>query len=96
MFSGSHLVSFDVTMPRLWTPDYFPNGRGRIVLRDAILDEITNGKQYVIIQYPFNINLNENQGEILLNALIQRGFVIEHVLTSAYGQTQMQYIMKKV
>ena len=96
MFSGSHLVAFEVTMPRLWTPDYFPNGRGRVVLREAILDEIINGKQYVIIHFPFNINLNENQSEILLNALIQRGFTIEHIVTSTYGQSQQQFVLKKI
>ena len=96
MFSGSHLISFEVTMPRLWTIDYYPNNRGRVILKEDVLDLLVKEKVYVIIHFPFNITLQENQSEILLNALIQRGFVIDHVLTSSYGQSSKEYVMKRL
>ena len=77
MFSGSHLVSFEVTMPRLWSIDYYPSNRGHVILKEDVLDLITKEKVYVIIHFPFNITLHENQSEILLDALMRRGFVIE-------------------
>ena len=95
MFSGSHLVSYDVTIPRLWTIDYYPNGKGRVLLKEDVLDLLINEKVYVLIHFPFNISLQENQSEILLDALIKRGFMIDHVLTSAYGQSSKEYIMKR-
>lgn len=96
MFSGTHLVAFEVTMPRLWTPDYYPNGRARVALKEDVLDLITKEKQYVIIHFPFNINLSENQCEILVDALVRKGFGIHQVITSTYGQSQQQFIMKRL
>ena len=96
MFSGTHLVSFEVTMPRLWMPDYYPNGRARVALKEDVVDLLCKEKQYVIIHFPFNINLAENQCEILVDALVRRGFCIDQVVTSAYGQSQQQYIMKRL
>lgn len=96
MFSGTHLVSFEVTMPRIWTPDYYPNGRARVILKEDVLDLLTNEKKYIIIHFPFNINLQENQCEILVDALVRRGFCIDHVVSSAYGQSQQQYIMRRL
>lgn len=95
MFSGSHLVSFEVTMPRLWSIDYYPSNRGRVMLKDDVLDLITKEKEYVIIHFPFNITLHENQSEILLDALMSRGFVIDHVVISTYGNSSKEYIMKR-
>lgn len=95
MFSGTHLVSFEVTMPRLWTPDYYPNGRSRVMLKEDVLDLLIKEKQYVFIHFPFNINLSENQAEILVDALVRRGFQIHTIVTSAYGQSQQQYVMKR-
>ena len=96
MFSGSHLVSFEVTMPRLWTIDYFPNNRGRVMLKDDVLDSLVKEKQYVIIHFPFNITLQESQLEFLLDGLMKRGFVIDHVVSSKYGTSAKEYIMKRV
>jgi len=96
MFSGSHLVSFEVTMPRLWTIDYYPNNRGRVIIKDDVLDVLVKDKLYVIIYFPFNITLQENQSEILLDALIKRGFVIDHVVSSKYGTSAKEYILKRV
>ena len=96
MFSGSHLVSFEVTMPRLWTIDYFPSNRGRVILKEDILESLVKEKQYVIIYFPFNITLQESQLEFLLDALMKRGFVIDHVVSSKYGTYAKEYIMKRV
>ena len=95
MFSGSHLVSFEVTMPRLWSADYYPNNRARVMLKEDILDILIKEKQYVFIHFPFNINLSENQAEILVDALVRKGFHIHTIVTSAYGQSQQQYVMKR-
>lgn len=96
MFSGTHLVVFEVTMPRLWIADYYPNNRARVMLKEDILDSLINGKQYVMIRFPFNINLCEHQAEQILDALIRKGFIIDHMVTTKYGEWNQQYIMKRV
>jgi len=83
-------------MPRLWTIDYYPNNRGRVIIKDDVLDVLVKDKLYVIIYFPFNISLQENQSEILLDALIKRGFVIDHVVSSKYGTFAKEYILKRV
>ena len=96
MFSGTHIVAFEVTMPRLWAPDYYPSGRATVMLKEDVLDSLINGKHYVMIRFPFNINLSENQADILLDTLIRKRFIIDHVVTTSYGEWQQQYIMKRI
>jgi len=66
------------------------------MLKEDILDSLVKEKQYVIIYFPFNITLQESQLEYLLDALIKRGFVIDHVVSSKYRTSAKEYIMKRV
>ena len=95
MFSGTHLASFEVTMPRLWSPDYYPNGRARVMLKEDVLLTIIRGKKYILVHFPFNITLQESQQELLFDAILRDGYIIDHIVTSSYGQSSQQYIFKK-
>lgn len=96
MFSGTHLTSFEVTMPRLWTPDYYPNGRAHVMLKEDVLLSIIKGKKYVFVNFPFNITIQESQQELLFDAILRDGYLIDHIVTSTYGQTSRQYVFKRV
>ena len=96
MFSGTHLASFEVTMPRLWSPDYYPNGRARVMLKEDVLQNIIKDKLYIFVNFPFNITLHESQQELLIDSILRHGYSIDHIVTSTYGESSRQYVFKRV
>ena len=95
-YGGTHLISFDVNMQSLWVTDYNNvQGTSRRILDDNRLAALINDKLYVMIRFPFNISLAESQKEMLLDAIIRRGYRIDHVVSLGSGPVSHEYIMKK-
>ena len=95
-YGGTHLCSFDINIQCLWGTDYNNvQGTSRIMLDDTRLGALINDKLYVIIRFPFNISLAEFQKEMLLDAIIRRGYRLEHVVSLGNGPVSHEYIMKK-
>ena len=95
-FIGTHLVAFDVTMAGLWLAETDENNRrvNRSLCQNQLYD-LTHNKLFVTVRVPYNRGLFENQLEILLDALITRGFAIQQVVTHPAGPIMTEYLMRR-
>lgn len=99
MFMGDSLVAFNIRTPRIWEVNIntIVNATSRFVLREGVVDTIIGGRTNVIIRFPVNAAVYDNEEEKLLNFLIGRGFKVEHVIVPQVGlYSKMVYMARPV
>lgn len=92
-FLGTRLVAFDIHMARLWTTDMNHTLTTRtLAVREPVLEELVRGRQQVHVRIPFNPNLNPNQLETLVDAILRLGYIYRDCVTSEYGLHHQTWI----
>ena len=95
-FHGTHILAFDVQMPRLWDTDYNPASQTRHMrVRRSVLESMIKPTTIQIhVRVPFNPTLNENQLETLMDSIyeLDKGFQFKSCVNSEFGVYQQTWI----
>ena len=90
-FVGQHISVFNVEMPRLWQVDHNPALQtARFHLRNDVLDATIDRRRVVLVRQRHNQENVENRFERILDALLERGYILKSITPFTEGDYRLQ------